>query len=157
MSTKKKPKKRPSRTKARAKTQSTGPKIEARAKLRGLSVGAGTCGLGFEFSREVVSLEEADAVLVGARLDVSIDAEKGQEEMFDGAIDRVQAVADVHRVSVGRETFGARLTFARDDVEVDSLAAFAGKEATLTLVRTGAVADDEPADVPEDATVGSAE
>jgi hypothetical protein len=113
--------------------------------LRALSIGATTAGLGFEAQRQDLPLELADSTLVDARLNVCLAVDPDQEELFEGALPRIESVADVHRMSVGVGTVAARLTFRRQDVDLETLAAFAGKNATLEVTRVGHAGGIDPA------------
>jgi hypothetical protein len=111
--------------------------VDAEVMLRQLSVGAEMCGLGFELQRGDVDLEHADRALTDARLEVCLSVAPDQAELFDGALPELRSVADCHRLSVGVGTVAGRLTFARGDVDLETLATFAGKNAHLRASRLG--------------------
>lgn len=120
--------------------------------LGGVSIGETKCAIAACASRQDLKLGEADALLVGARLRVALEAEEGQEELFPGCdvLPRLVAVADVHRISVSTEDVSFRLSFRRDDVDLENFSAFAGKAGiAAALTRTGEAGagdEDERAD-----------
>lgn len=141
---KKKATKRPKK----AKTAREPGTISCVAKLKQVSVGDMAASIGFQIDRVllgggIASLRAADDVLINARLDVTIEFDEEQAKLFPDLEPSLSAVADSAKVSMGKESLTGRLSFARDDVDLDQLSAFAAKSATLTLTRTG---DREDAD-----------
>ena len=115
-----------------------GESVTFAVTLKAPAVQKTTVGLGFEFEREALPLEKADALLVGARLQVSLLAVKGQGELFDGpAPEPLESVADCHSLGVKGQTISARLTFRRGDVDMQALIAIGFRSARLTATRIG--------------------
>ena len=140
--------------------------IHCKVKVRAVNVGDGTAAIGFQLARsnvnseDSITLAKADEILVNARLDVALRFE--QRELFEGK-EELLAVGDCAKISVGKETIGGRLSFSRDDVDLEHLATFAGKAAVLTLTRTGerpakaGASDDEDAEDADQAAQPDAE
>lgn len=82
------------KAKSSAKQQGESPGFRAEVMLKGLAIGATTAGLGFEAKREDLKLELADQVLVDARLNVRLEVDPDQEELFEGALPKIESVAD---------------------------------------------------------------
>jgi hypothetical protein len=104
---------------------------------KALSVTANTVAIGWEGKREDLTLETADAVLINARMDVRLEVEPDQEELFPGTKPSFHGIGDCSKVSVGSGTVSGRLSFARNGCDLDTLLEFVGKEATLTATRLG--------------------
>ena len=122
--------------------------MEAKGFLGAVSVGARAAAIGIDLPRSALELDQADRVLVDARIDVKLVANalgNGEtKEMFEGANDiELEGVADVRRISVGVDSIKARLSFAKGDVDVDTLTRLAGRDCKVTAERTG-VAGGEP-------------
>lgn len=105
--------------------------------LKKASIGKVAAGLGIEFTRQDLPLDQADESLREARISCRLSVEPDQEELFEGTKPELVSVADVGRLSVGGGTITATLSFRRDDVDVDALADFAQKNATLDFSRVG--------------------
>ena len=118
-------------------------------QLGSMSVGKTTAGLGFKIDRNAIGLEDVDALLVGARLDVEIATCPGQAPLFDGAIPSLDSVADVHKLSVGTDGYSGKLTFRREDTDLESLSELVSQSAQVTFRRIGEV---KTADEDGDAT-----
>lgn len=115
--------------------------------VKACSVSEKTVALGVEVSRSALDLAAADAALVAARIAVVLSVGDGQAALFEGADDdvpaKVDSVADVSKISVGQSTIGFRLSFRRESVDLDAVAAYAGKTATLDVKRVGVAGEEE--------------
>lgn len=129
----------------RAHATEAKPKREKSAKydhrvevmLKKASIGKVAAGLGIEFQRTDLDVNDADESLREAHINCRLSVEPDQEELFDGCKPELVSVADVGRLSVGGGTITATLSFRREDVDVDALADFAQKNATLDFSRVG--------------------
>lgn len=121
-------------------------------KLGTLSVGKTTAGLGFKIDKGKIGLQEVFDLLVGARLDVEISTAPGQQPLFDGAIPSLDSVADVHKLSVGVDDYSGKLTFRRDDTDLESLSELVSQPAEITFRRLGSAGGDDPDESDGDAT-----
>lgn len=125
--------------------QDTVVQIEVDAVLAAVSVTEKGAAIGFKLNLEDLAdgptsgLVVAHQVLVESRLELTLEAEddEGQTPMFEGAIPRIESVADCGRISAGATTLAARLSFDRKSVDLDSLMALAGKTALLRARRVG--------------------
>jgi len=131
-------------------------------QLRGVGVGVTTASIGFEVSREKITLDQADELLVGARLKVILtNDDPDQPELVEGATLRVSSVADVGRISVGRDNLTGRFSFRRDDAgeeefSLQMLTALAGKIANVHAIRVGDVGAEDAADAAAGASIDAA-
>jgi hypothetical protein len=155
MAKKKAPKKKSTNTKKVRSRRAGREKREGQAdavldvQLGSMSVGKTTAGIGFKIDKEKIGLQAAFELLVGARLDVEI--ETGQEPLFDGAIPSLASVADVHKLSIGTDGYSGKLTFRRDDTDLESLSEIVSKSAQITFRRIGASgAEEDQKDVDKD-------
>ena len=132
-------------------------------QAKGIGVGKTTVGLGFEFERSAMDVEAAVPLFVGARLEVilRLDPEAKPEDAqttllppeAEVELPTVTSIADCHRLSVATESCTARLTFRREDVDMETLLRFASCRARLTVKRIGdARKTDEPGSAADDAT-----
>ena len=115
--------------------------------VKACSVSEKTVALGVEVSRSALDLAAADAALVAARIAVVLSVGDGQAALFEDADDvpaKVDSVAGVSKISVGQSTIGFRLSFRRESVDLDAVAAYAGKTATLDVKRVGVAGEEEP-------------
>ncbi len=111
--------------------------VRLEVMTKALGVTRDKVAIGWEGKREDLTLDTADAVLINARMDVRLEAEPDQEELFEGNNPSFHGIGDCSKVSVGSGTVSGRLSFARKDVDLDTLLEFVGKEATLTATRLG--------------------
>ena len=131
------------RTRRAAKGRRDGPADAViEVKLGTLSVGKTTAGLGFKIDKGKIGLQEVFDLLVGARLDVEISTAPGQQPLFDGAIPSLDSVADVHKLSIGLEDYSGKLTFRRDDTDLESLSELVSQPAEITFRRIGSAGEE---------------
>lgn len=109
------------------------------AQLGQAGVGMTTAGITPKVVRERLALHDADALLTDARVRVRLtaDLDEGTADLYPDAKLELTSVADVHRLSVGVEDIGFRLSFRRDDVDVKALCALAGKAVQAYVERLG--------------------
>lgn len=124
--------------------------VRLEVMTKALSVSKDKVAIGWEGKREDLTLETADAVLVNARMDVRLDVEPDQEELFPGTKPSFHGIGDCSKVSVGSGTVSGRLSFARKGADLDTLLEFVGKEATLTATRLGFAGKAETGPTTED-------
>ena len=113
---------------------------------KSLSLGATSAGLSYSVDRTLIDAEKAIALLVGARLRVTITQtpdDPDQKELVSSALQLVGAVADHKRLSIGTTSMTGRLSFNLDDVDLELLSAMRNRAVKLTAERTGDIADDE--------------
>ena len=117
------------------------PKLGIAVKLGTLSVQQETVALPVRFERAAFDLADADALFTGARLNVHL--RQGDDPAQSGLFpDEIESVADVHGLSIGTANIGMRLTFRRQDVDLDAAVKLAGLSAVLIARRIGDSADE---------------
>lgn len=127
-----------------ARKKDGGAAVEPKAlkvHIGAVGVQQDTIGAPFKFERSELELGAADALLTGARLEVLMEhvgENAKQGVLFEGAEPpQVESVADVRRLSVGSKDVGGRLTFRREDTDLEALATFAARDARITVKRIG--------------------
>lgn len=105
--------------------------------LKKASIGKVAASLGIELQRTDLDLVVADESLREARINCRLSVEPDQEELFEGNKPEMVSVANVGKLSVGGGTITCTLTFQRGDCDLDALADFAQKNATLDFSRVG--------------------
>lgn len=111
----------------------------------GYGVGKKTCSLSVSVSREDIAIEDADALLTMAQLNVTIKRDdpadskdaKGQAKFIDNSPAVINGVADVMSLSVKGDAIGFRMAFNKDDAPKHDLEACAFCTAKLSLKRVG--------------------
>ena len=116
-------------------------RLELEVSFGSFSCGDQTARLGFHVERSRMNLEQADAYLCGARLDVALLAcQKGDAEgqlHLEGTVETVDSVADCKQYSVKPEEFSAGLTFAKTPQLVSELSQLAKRPGKIYIQRIG--------------------
>lgn len=109
-----------------------------------VGVGKDSTRLTFRFSRETLALEDADALLTGARLQARVVMSRNAGDGLPGiesAIPQIDATVDCRRIGIGTKDISGGLTFSNDHLELGKLATFSGQEGTMHLKRVGDIQD----------------
>lgn len=124
-----------------------------RAQLGGaVSVGEKITSVGLRLPREVLTLEQADALLTGARLDVKIQGVMSNEDpnqalLWNDNVPRtrsLEAEADCDGFTPRKDRISFRLKFSTSLAEVvDALLALKGKDVRASFFRLGDAGSDE--------------
>lgn len=123
--------------------------LDAAVEFGDVSIGDGTCRLGFVADRKAITLQQADRNLCGRRLVGKIVARAtgtADQEGLPGLEDQdttITGVFDVKRIGVTPKTVSAGLTFALASVDAESLTHFAKRSGRLRVSSTE--------DIPKDA------
>jgi len=116
-------------------------RLELEVSFGSFSCGDQTARLRFHVERSRMNLEQADAYLCGARLDVALLAcQKGDapgQQHLEGTADTIQSVADCKQYSVKPEEFSAGLTFAKTAELVSELSQLAKRPGKIYIQRIG--------------------
>lgn len=106
-----------------------------------VSVGDETASIGVRFSKEELNVVAAEEMLCGRRLDISIVAlmdgeQDGQKRMAGMERPELKCVVDVKKYGSSPKWITARLKFALELVDLDTLVKFAKRRGNLTILAT---------------------
>lgn len=145
MATKTKSKKDPA--KKDAKPKRTIPKAggdykgvevaEVEVLIKTMSVRERRVTLSLEAKLEELELTEAYDVLVDSRLNVLLEIDAHQQELFDNVLPRLENVADCKRISAGVSTVTWTLAFDGQTIDTEAVRPFVGKQATFWAAKVG--------------------
>lgn len=127
-----------------------------KVSVKGISGGKNKIGMGMAFDREHLSLEEADALLAGANVRVSLMLAKDVpgQETFEGKA-AAEFDADCGRISFNQTEIGVSLRMDGNSDET-AIWPFRFKVAKATIERIGnaKTPDDDDQDVPGQGKLG---
>lgn len=123
------------------------------AKLKKASIGKASASIGFEVSKENMTVAQAEHFFVGARLQATITNNFNPEQprLQGMEPDKLNTVVDVKRYTSGTETFTGTIVFSAGDIDVHRLADFAQSTVQLIAERIG----EAGADTPEEETAAA--
>jgi len=111
-------------------------------------VGDETASIGIKISRGNLEREEAEELLCGRRLDVSLIAfapgeEPGQKRLEGMERPELKTQCDVRSYATNPKSFRATLKFSLDQVDAGALAAFAKRPGVVNVLNVGESIPDE--------------
>lgn len=110
---------------------------EVEVMVKTMNVRSRGVTLALEAKLEDLDINEAYDVLVDSRLNVLLEVDAHQEELFEKALPRLENVADCSKISVGVSTISWRLAFDAQSVDIMDLQPFLEKQATLWAAKVG--------------------
>jgi len=109
-----------------------------------VGVGKGTARLSVRMSREGFDLEDAEHLFCGARLRATLAVTGGEQPLVPDALPKLTSIVDAKRLSLSPGEISTSLTFAKGEVNLTELSAFAATKGQLTVERIGDAVDAEP-------------
>lgn len=105
-----------------------------------VSIGDKTVGIGISFSRDSMPIQQADNILCGRRIEVSLkrgNASPDQKTSPEDAQAKIDGTVEVKSFRATTKNFHLTACFTLEDVEPERLHEFAKRECTLTIRKSG--------------------
>lgn len=124
--------------------------IKMFVELGTVGIGEDTARIGVKVSKEQCNIDAAEEMFCGKRLSIRLEMQlpgeaEGQGVLFDGAKPSITASVKVRRWSSGPKAVTFGLTFDLTSCDVNALAHFAKRNATLYVNSVDGVLDEHEA------------
>jgi hypothetical protein len=116
-------------------------------EFSGVSVGKETASIGIKMSRDSLSLDRADEIFVGHRLQGTIqrgDGDKTQRMVPGMDPDQVTGTFDATRIGVNSDVITSRLKYSLEDIDITALAPLANKSGRIIIEGVEGIPSDAP-------------
>lgn len=125
----------------RSKAEDAPDPVILPAEFQGVSFGDETARVGIRVSREKLTIEDADRLLCGKRVDCRIivqpkDDDQAQQYSVDGIKFTIEGSADVTQVAFSRKLIKFGLTFCLESINRGELSEFAKRQGRVEINAT---------------------